>query len=105
MVSYTVTAVKDPGVVFNDVGNDLEEDTSGRSSLCKYCLIYKDKNIEHCEDCGLCMKNLDHHCIFTGKCIAQNNLFWFYSMLVSIFGFFLYSMIWVFLELPKDLGK
>ena len=99
LTSYLCTALKDPGVVLSDSSSDLDEDTTGHTSLCKYCLIFKDKGVEHCDDCGLCMKNLDHHCVFTGKCIAEKNISCFYLMLLSIFGFFLYSLIWIFMEL------
>ena len=96
-----LTFLGDPGVVFNDISIDLDEDTTGNTSLCRHCVIFKGKGIEHCEDCGLCMRNLDHHCIFTGKCIAEKNLINFYVMLISIFGFFIYSMLLVFLVLPR----
>lgn len=105
LLSYMATALKDPGVVLSDATDDLEEDTTGNSSLCKFCLIFREKNIEHCEECGLCMRDLDHHCIFTGKCIAEKNLLSFYLMLVSIFGFFIYSMIWVFADLRTKLER
>ena len=99
LISYIATALRDPGVVLGEDTDDLEEDTTGHTSLCKHCLIFRASNIEHCDECGLCMRNLDHHCIFTGKCIAEKNLITFYLMLVSIFGFFIYGMIWVFVGL------
>ncbi|OMJ69537.1 hypothetical protein SteCoe_32709 [Stentor coeruleus] len=95
LVSYSTTALKDPGVVLSDSTNDLDEDTTGSTSLCRHCLIFKDNETEHCEDCGLCMRGLDHHCIFTGKCIAEKNIFCFYTMLTSIFGFFIYTMLFL----------
>jgi hypothetical protein len=100
LFSYLATALKDPGVVLSEYESDLQEDTTGQTSLCTKCLIFKDLSIEHCDDCGLCMKELDHHCIFTGKCIAKNNLFCFYLMLTSIFGFFAFAIIWVMLAFP-----
>jgi len=103
LLSYLVTAMKDPGVVLSEYESDLEEDTDGKTTLCNKCLIFRDRTIEHCDDCGLCMKNLDHHCIFTGKCIAENNLFCFYTFLVSIFGFFGFSLFWVITSLPHAL--
>jgi DHHC palmitoyltransferase len=99
--SYTATALKDPGVVLSDICASVDEDTTVSSTLCKICMIYKEDNTEHCEDCGLCMQNLDHHCIFTGKCIAQKNLHCFYLMLASVFGFFMYTIAWVLVELPQ----
>jgi hypothetical protein len=96
LLSYTITALKDPGIVLRDNLSDLEEDTTGSSTFCSKCLIIRDKSIDHCEECDLCMKNLDHHCIFTGKCIAKNNLLCFYLFLSSIFGFFIFSLFFVF---------
>lgn len=103
LVTYLVTALKDPGVVLSEYECDLDEDTQGNTTLCNKCLIFRDSSIEHCDDCGLCMKNLDHHCIFTGKCIAGNNLFCFYAFLVSVFGFFGFSLFWVVASLPNSL--
>ena len=96
LFSYSITALKDPGIVLRDHLSDSTESAPSNSTICSRCLIVQDKTIEHCEDCNLCMKNLDHHCIFTGKCIAQNNLICFYLFLSSIFGFFIFSLFFVF---------
>jgi len=28
----------------------------------------------HCGMCGVCVEELDHHCVFYGKCIARDNI-------------------------------
>ena len=28
----------------------------------------------HCQHCGACILNIDHHCPWSGKCIADNNM-------------------------------
>lgn len=62
---------------------------------CHICniLLPPNLNIEHCEDCNICIINYDHHCVWTGKCIAKNNIFTFYIFafggLVHSFLFFI----------------
>ena len=59
-----------------------------RTLYCEKCDIEYSKNLEHCEDCQICVENLDHHCVFFSKCIAKNNIYYFWlsiGMLVSNF--------------------
>lgn len=59
-----------------------------RMLYCEKCDIEYSKNLEHCEDCQVCVENLDHHCVFFSKCIAKNNIYYFWlsiGMLVSNF--------------------
>ena len=100
LIAYLHTALKDPGIVLSEYESDLEEDTTGSTTLCRKCLVFRDNTVEHCEDCDVCLKDLDHHCIFTGKCIAKGNICSFYLMLASIFGFFAFAILWVLLSFP-----
>lgn len=36
------------------------------------------KYTEHCFDCGVCIEDYDHHCVFFSKCIGGGNIipFW-----------------------------
>ena len=45
------------------------------SDYCPKCNIYKynDINIKHCYICDCCTEKFDHHCIWIGKCLGQNN--------------------------------
>ena len=45
-------------------------------------------HISHCYDCDICVKELDHHCPWTGKCIGKNNLKSFYVFIYSLLTFF-----------------
>ena len=42
------------------------------------------EKLHHCHCCGVCYIGFDHHCMWSGKCIAQKNLYWFYSFLGSL---------------------
>ena len=81
-----------PKVVMNKIKTKKEY------GLCSICKCYFDpyKNVEHCQDCGVCFENMDHHCMWVGKCIAKNNIFYFYGMLINVgilYGFIFYCVI------------
>ena len=40
---------------------------------CDKCYINEKKDFIHCCFCDICIRNLDHHCDFIGKCIGQRN--------------------------------
>lgn len=112
VVSFTVTACKDPGVhppaptVADPESGTImfaaarTEDTSlpaprggdgsdqpferRRHKFCKYCNVNQPINSVHCQDCGVCIVDLDHHCPWTGKCIGKHNLMAFHSFLCSL---------------------
>jgi len=56
---------------------------------CKVFFNPKNKVI-HCNTCGVCYEKMDHHCLWVGKCVAKNNTFYFYGMIVSICIFYGY---------------
>lgn len=37
--------------------------------------------VRHCRDCDVCVREYDHHCPWTSKCIGGNNLIRFYVFL------------------------
>lgn len=45
-------------------------DNDERVKLCEKCNFYMPKNTNHCEDCQICIADLDHHCQFYSKCIG-----------------------------------
>ena len=55
-------------------------------------------NVEHCNMCGICVENIDHNCIWVGKCVGKNNKFSFDAMLFSIGLFYAYIILIVFLK-------
>ena len=65
--------------------------------VCSHCLIKKGSSngpslryLTHCSICGICVEDLDHHCVFYGKCIARDNIQYFNCSV----GLFIVSVIY-----------
>lgn len=95
LISYITVSLANPGVILPDSNTDVYPYLLA-DTVCPTCKVFINKSIRHCEDCNLCFKQLDHHCIFMGKCIASRNLLSFYTFLTSVFAFFVFSMFFVF---------
>jgi hypothetical protein len=54
--------------------------------FCCFCELVRERGTEHCEECGVCIEGLDHHCPWVGKCIGRENLLDFYVFLVCTFA-------------------
>jgi len=80
---FGLTALKNPGIIIpnEEYEPDNEERRTGR--VCQKCKIPRNHEISHCPDCNICVKGLDHHCPWTGKCIAKGNLWPFYLFIGS----------------------
>ena len=64
-------------------------------SFCDKCKIYFNPNekVEHCNFCKVCIKNMDHHCVWVGKCVGENNVKSFYQMIIVVGIFYIYIII------------
>ena len=103
MIYYTFDkcALINPGIIQN---KKPDKDNIG---YCSICQVYynPDKNVEHCSMCGVCIENMDHHCVWVGKCIGKNNKFYFYGMLGSIGFLYAYIIIMTLFQYSSKLGK
>ena len=86
MVTF-LTYTLNPGTVYKRKSN--ENIKYCRS--CSYGYPYNPK-LSHCNLCGVCFINEDHHCDVFGKCIAKNNVVCFYSFLFGVIIVFFGSM-------------
>eukprot|EP01032_Pedospumella_encystans_P008432 gene8432-10011_t len=59
---------------------------------CGQCDLRRPYTARHCDYCKLCVDNLDHHCPWSGKCIAEKNLRAFYAF-TSLLCFQIYYLI------------
>jgi hypothetical protein len=60
-----------------------ERNNYNKCSKCNI-IIPKHFKVVHCPRCEVCVKNQDHHCPWTSKCIGENNLNLFYTFLCSL---------------------
>lgn len=78
----------------NEIGNDGAPDDGVPQTAvsCRMCNIY-DPESTHCSLCGVCIEDIDHHCVFFGKCVARKNIDYFTHsiclFLMSVFYFML----------------
>ena len=84
------TALTHAKVVMNNKKQSIED-----SAFCNKCKVFynPNKKIEHCNFCKVCVEKMDHHCVWVGKCVAKNNAFYFYAMIVNICILYIYIII------------
>ena len=77
---------------------------------CKQCniIIPKKFNVTHCNVCKVCVREQDHHCPWTGKCIGKYNIIQFYFflffLLIYIFSTFVTFLLFI-VYLQEDNNK
>ena len=103
LISYLLTALKNPGIITTPWEIELEEGESTQQ-ICKFCSVATVEGSEHCFDCQVCVKGYDHHCPLSGKCIGSGTLFPFYAFLISVFCSLGYFALW-FILITKDMKR
>ena len=95
-LSYTYTFIINPGYPKNDIGrkNGEPKDLFNFCRECKF-YVYKNRNVNHCYDCGICIEGYDHHCPWTSKCIGSYNLFSSYVFLITLIINFIFFILLV----------
>ena len=75
--------------------------------VCEICNIitdYKDE-VRHCNECNICIKKIDHHCSWTGKCIAKNNYLAFhlftFSLLLYYVWYAIIIVVWCIIKIAE----
>ena len=90
-ISYTYTFLCNPGIPKYDE-NAILGKPRDNYRFCRKCGIWTnmEDNTCHCFDCDVCYEGYDHHCPWTGKCIAKKNVTPFYIFIVSVLCSFCY---------------
>lgn len=101
--SFMHTAYSDPGIVRKQSKAELEAAGDGDATLCDTCCVYQDPGVRHCWDCGVCIRDFDHHCAWMGQCVGKNNLRSFNVFLISIIPHF--TLVFVAFRLAKDFAE
>ena len=103
VLSYTLTFLINPGMVMPKVisKETLNLIKNDNNKYCKICKIQKfsKRKIHHCKHCNVCVEGYDHHCPWTGKCIAKRNIIPFYLFLCLAVFLIYYLIIMTILSL------
>ena len=86
--TYILNFILNPGLIIKHIAKNE------KYIQCADCKVFYDKNdyVEHCGFCNVCIKGLDHHCIWIGKCVGKGNIYTFYIMLLAIVIFYSYML-------------
>ena len=91
--------LSDPGSVRKNRFVSSYSDVENKPKFsCRKCLTVKEDDAFHCYDCGICIVEHDHHCIWIGKCVGKENLklfYWFVASVPSFFVFVMFLSVWV----------
>ena len=85
----------------------LKEEDQKDYYTCEECNIlnHNKEKVEHCDECNICVRQYDHHCYWTGKCITKRNIICFYGFafatLFFILWYFLIIIYWLILKISK----
>lgn len=92
-IAYLYTALANPGICIESASNYYFK--SEDLLTCPTCNIKvsKESKTTHCIYCNICIEEVDHHCPWTGKCIAKHNLYSFYAFVVFVFTYLMFSII------------
>lgn len=88
LISYLYTCLINPGIPDKQyIYNSTEIKDNVNYYYCKICNILYPKKLKvyHCERCNICIMNYDRHCLWTGNCIGEKNLYSFYFFLFFLF--------------------
>ena len=105
LLSYLSTSLINPGIpelkYYSKNFNLNNKEKLKDFQKCKKCniIIPRKLNVTHCNVCNVCVKEQDHHCPWTGKCIGKYNLIQFYFflffLLIFIFSTFLTFLLFI----------
>ena len=83
------------------------DDETGRERIvynCYKCNIEMTPDMDHCDDCDVCVDEYDHHCVFFSKCIGGGNLKCFYGSIgMLVFNFVLIG-VFVVVDASRTVG-
>jgi hypothetical protein len=88
MGSFGLTGLLDPGI--NHPYGHFEPLVS--EAYCSKCQSPRIPSSEHCDICGVCIRQRDHHCPWMNKCIGENNVLPFYLFIAGVVMMLFYML-------------
>jgi hypothetical protein len=106
ILSYTYTVLINPGYPKHDI-DSIKGEPRNQFDFCYDCKMWvnKEKNVEHCIVCDICVEENDHHCIWASKCIGKNNIYSFKIFVLFTFLALIYGMIMLIIAKISFLSK
>jgi hypothetical protein len=83
VIALGCVSLRDPGVAVVDdemlasAARMTREEFYTRYRWCRRCRQPMANDTAHCNSCGCCIRGLDHHCSFIGKCVGHRTKLWF----------------------------
>ena len=104
-IGFLITMFINPGLASRDMSIHSADHIATsmvsrrRFRFCNKCqLIYREGiKTEHCEDCDVCIEELDHHCPWSSKCIGKNNMSIFLVFTISLCVHFILCVLALFI--------
>lgn len=83
-LSYSYTSLINPGYPKNnhERKTGYPRDEFYFCSVCKF-YVKISTDASHCDECGICIEGMDHHCPWTSHCVGKNNTITFYIFVLS----------------------
>jgi hypothetical protein len=99
LFSFLIVFLNNPGIPgrehYRSTFRFEKEEDKKNYQRCLKCniIIPKSFKIIHCKKCGICIIKQDHHCPWTGKCIAKKNIIFFLIFTISLFGYIVFAVV------------
>ena len=104
ILSYVLIFILNPGIpqkelwienYFKNRNSTSISDDGDSYRICNICKIVRRNkdNTQHCEECNICIKGVEHHCSWISKCISSKNKRLYFVFLISTFLLLLYFIL------------
>lgn len=109
MANLWITSLLEPGVLPRNPAHIKVQPPPGATvgdlgwKLCETCNIYRPPRSKHCTSCQNCVEGFDHHCPWTGNCVARRNYKFFFLFICSVTLYVVLVLLVCLLELVTSL--